>query len=566
MKKFPKKIDNTGVALFPRNNVDTDLIIPKNYLKGKEKTGLGRFLFDELRFKESTTIDDANKAGVNQKREIIDSCFLNKEEFKDAQVLITGYNFGCGSSREHACWSLYDYGFRVIIAESFGDIFYKSAPKNSLLLIKLSKEEIDSLSSYYEKSKDYTLSINLEKQFVSIGDLKISFEISEPIKEMLLEGLDDVSNIKKYSKEFQVYEQRKSLLPKIISVAPGDGIGPEVMDQTIKVLEKIGSLFGHEFLFPHVLVGGASIDEYGVPLHESQLKRIQDSDALLFGSIGGPKWDEIDPEIRPEKGLLALRKALGAYANLRPAAIFPQLIDASNFKPEVISGVDILVVRELTGGIYFGKRESRVVNGKREAYDTMYYNEDEIRRIMKVAFEAAMKRNKKLCSVEKANVLDVSKLWKTVTLEVAEDYPEVEVSHLYVDNAAMQLVINPKQFDVIVTGNLFGDILSDLSSVLGGSIGLLPSASTGGKVSMYEPIGGSAPDIAGQDKANPIAQILSAAMLLEYSFGLTKEAEAIRNAVSKTLDSYRTADISDEKCITIGCKEMGDKIVENITL
>lgn len=356
-------------------------------------------------------------------------------------------------------------------------------------------------------------------------------------------------------------------MKKIISIGSGDYIGPEVMNEAMKVLNKISEKFNHKFEYKNVLVGGASIDEFGIPLHESQMSIINNSDALLFGCIGGPKWDSVDSNIRPEKGLLELRKKLETFANLRPLKIFEDLIDASPIKSDVISGVDMIVVRELTGGIYFGdKKTDRLKNGERYAMDIMKYSEEEIRRIAKVAFELAETRNKKLCSVDKENVLDTSKLWRKVVNEVSIEYPDVELSHMFVDNAAMQFVLNPKQFDIVLTANMFGDILSDVASILGGSLGMLPSASIGekDKVSMYEPSGGSAPDIAGNGIANPIAQILSVAMMLNISFGLMKESNSIIEAISKTIKIYRTADIYSTGTKKVGTTEMGDLIVENI--
>ncbi|AII14761.1 3-isopropylmalate dehydrogenase [Campylobacter iguaniorum] len=327
-----------------------------------------------------------------------------------------------------------------------------------------------------------------------------------------------------------------------ICVIKGDGIGPEIADEAIKVLDSVSDKFGFELNYEYFLMGGAAIDVFGVPLPDETLEAALKSDAVLFGAIGGEKWDNLPRNLRPESGLLKIRKSLEAYANLRPALIFDELVNASTLKPEILQDVDLLVVRELTGGLYFG--EPRVKEQNR-AYNTMVYTTDEIRRIAKIAFEAAMKRNKKVCMVDKANVLETSQLWREVTTEVAKDYPEVSLEFMYVDNAAMQLVRNPAQFDVILTENLFGDILSDEASMICGSIGLLPSASMGGKVGIYEPIHGSAPDIAGQGIANPIAMILSAAMMLRYALNENKAAEAIEKAVKAVLkDGYRTKDIA----------------------
>ena len=327
-----------------------------------------------------------------------------------------------------------------------------------------------------------------------------------------------------------------------IAVIKGDGIGPEIVDEAIKVLDAVCEVENFRLDYKEYLMGGCAYEAFGNPLPDETIKGSKDSDAVLFGSIGGYKWDSLPRELRPESGLLRLRKELGLFANLRPVAVFDELIDASSMKPEVIKGVDLLVVRELTGGIYFGEPRE---NDGQIAYNTMIYTKDEIVRIAKVAFESALKRKKRVCSVDKSNVLDVSRLWRAVVEEVALEYPEVELSHMFVDNAAMQLVRDPKQFDVILTGNIFGDILSDEASMMSGSIGLLPSSSMGGEVALYEPIHGSAPDIAGQGIANPIATILSASMMLRYSLGEDKAADRIDSAVkSLLLEGYRTPDLA----------------------
>lgn len=352
-----------------------------------------------------------------------------------------------------------------------------------------------------------------------------------------------------------------------IAVVKGDGIGPEVVDETIKVLDKIGEKYGHKFNYTDVLAGGAAIDATGKCLPEETVEICKASDAVLLGAVGGPKWDNLPGDERPERALLGLRKALGLFANLRPAMVFDELADASPLKPEIIEGgLDIVVVRELTGGIYFGEKGTKESTDLGPAaYDIEQYAEEEVRRIAKVAFDMAMKRNKKVASVDKANVLESSRLWRRIVAEVAKDYPEVELDNLYVDNTAMQLVRNPKQFDVIVTSNIFGDILSDEASQITGSIGMLPSASLAtGNFGMYEPVHGSAPDIAGQNLANPIATILSGAMMLRYTLGLTEEADAIEAAVKNFLkEGYRTPDIAAGK-EAVGTKECGDLIANMI--
>ena len=350
-----------------------------------------------------------------------------------------------------------------------------------------------------------------------------------------------------------------------VLLLPGDGIGPEIVTEAEKVLRKVNEDFKLDLSFEHGLVGGAAIDETGEPLPAKTMERAQKADAILLGAVGGPKWDGLEMALRPEKGLLGLRSGLQLFANLRPAILYPQLASASSLKPEVVSGLDILIVRELTGGIYFGQpRGVRTLdNGERQGFNTYVYSESEIRRIGRVAFEAAQQRNGKLCSVDKANVLEVTVLWREIMNDLAKEYPDVQLSHMYVDNAAMQLVRAPKQFDVIVTGNMFGDILSDEAAMLTGSIGMLPSASMNAeKQGMYEPCHGSAPDIAGQGIANPLATILSVAMMLRYSLNAEAPAQAIEAAVSKVLDQgLRTADILSADGRKVGTEEMGNAVL-----
>ncbi|WP_444902612.1 3-isopropylmalate dehydrogenase [Microbulbifer sp. SSSA007] len=348
-------------------------------------------------------------------------------------------------------------------------------------------------------------------------------------------------------------------------ILPGDGIGPEIVEQAMAVLEVASGKFNLGLSFEQGLIGGSSIDAHGEPLTDEALKAAGECDAVLLGAVGGPQWDTLEREIRPEKGLLKIRSGLGLYANLRPAILYPQLADASSLKPEVVSGLDILIVRELTGGIYFGEPRGiqTLENGERQGFNTYVYSESEIERIARSAFEAAQKRSGKLCSVDKANVLEVTVLWREVLDRLAPEYPDVELSHMYVDNAAMQLVRAPKQFDVMVTGNMFGDILSDAAAMLTGSIGMLPSASLNESgFGLYEPCHGSAPDIAGQGIANPLATILSAAMMLRYSLNMSEAAEAIEAAVSKVLEQgLRTADIYTEGSQKVTTAEMGAAVV-----
>lgn len=358
---------------------------------------------------------------------------------------------------------------------------------------------------------------------------------------------------------------------KNIAVIKGDGIGPEIVTEAIKVLDAVACGFGHTFNYEQLLMGGCSIDAYGVPLTDETIERCKVSDAVLMGSIGGDTttspWYKLPANLRPEAGLLGIRKALGLFANLRPCVLYPQLAGACPLKEEISAkGFDMLIMRELTGGLYFGARKTEEIDGVMTAIDTLKYDENEIRRIAIKAFDVAMKRNKKVTSVDKANVLDSSRLWRKVVEDIAKDYPEVTLEHMLVDNCAMQLVKDPAQFDVMVTENMFGDILSDEASMITGSIGMLPSASMNEtKFGLYEPSGGSAPDIAGQNKANPIATILSAAMMLRYSFDMCDEADAVENAVNRVLETgYRTGDIMSDGMTLVSCSEMGDLIVESV--
>ena len=358
-----------------------------------------------------------------------------------------------------------------------------------------------------------------------------------------------------------------------VAVIPGDGIGPEIVTEAMKVLDKVGAVYGHTFTYKKLLMGGASIDVHGVPLTEETLEEARHSDSVLLGAVGGnvgnSRWYDGPPQTRPEAGLLGIRKGLELFANIRPAWLYKELADACPLKKEIIGdGFDMVIMRELTGGLYFGERHTVTENGVRKATDTLVYDENEIRRIAVKAFEIARKRSGNLISVDKANVLDSSRLCRAVVNETAAEYPDVKVSHMLVDNAAMQLVMNPGQFDVVLTENMFGDILSDEASEITGSIGMLPSASLGKtKLGLYEPSHGSAPDIAGKDIANPLATILSAAMMLRYSFDLDEEADAVEAAVQQVLtDGYRTGDIYSEGCIKVGTKEMGSLVADRILI
>lgn len=355
---------------------------------------------------------------------------------------------------------------------------------------------------------------------------------------------------------------------KNIAIIRGDGIGPEIVEQALKVLDKVAGNYGHTFNYTDVDMGGCAIDKWGNPLPYEMLKKCVESDSVLLGAVGGEKWNSVPGDMRPEKGLLRLRAGMGVYSNNRPAKIWKQLATASPLKKEIVDkGIDFIIVRELIGGIYFGEHTTTEENGEKKAVDILSYTESEIERIGRIGFETARKRSKKLCSVEKSNVLDSSRLWKSVMHRLEKEYPDVELSDMLVDNCAMQIVKNPAQFDVIVTENMFGDILSDEASMITGSIGMIPSSSLGAtSCGLYEPIHGSAPDIAGMDIANPIGTILSAAMMLRYSFDMSEEADAIENAVSAVLDDgFRTADIMSDGCKKVGCSEMGNLIISKLS-
>ncbi len=348
-----------------------------------------------------------------------------------------------------------------------------------------------------------------------------------------------------------------------IAVLPGDGIGPEVMDAALKVLDAVGKMESVQFEYEYAQVGGCAIDETGSPLSKETLQMCQRSDAALLGAVGGPKWESLPQDKKPEQALLKLRGGLGLYSNLRPAVVFPALARASSLQEEIVSGVDVMVVRELTGGIYFGTPKGADEN---KGWNTMVYERHEVERIARVAFDLARKRNSRVCSVDKANVLDVSQFWRDIVIEVHKDYPDVELEHMYVDNAAMQLVRTPKQFDVIVTGNMFGDILSDIASMVTGSLGMLPSASLGEKYSLYEPVHGSAPDIAGQNVANPLAMIMSVAMMLSYTLDLPQAGAAVQEAVSKVLEAgYRTGELFQEGDKLVTTTEMSELVIKKLT-
>lgn len=528
------------------DNVDTDVIIPARYLSTSEPSELARYCM----------ID-------------IDEQFSKVVEAGD--IIVASHNFGCGSSREHAPIAIKASGISCIIAKSYARIFYRNAINIGLPIMEC-EAAVDAIEAGDQIEIDF---ITGEINNLTKNESYKAQPFPEFIQKIIsLNGLigytqnrQQILQTERMDIEASQYHTIKGRKYKI-AVLSGDGIGPEVVGEAVKVLKHVGDRFKINFEFNHAFIGGAAIDHEGEAFPKNTLETCQASDAVLLGSVGGTKWDDLPGEKRPEKALLALRKGLNLYANIRPAIMYEALKGACPLKAELVpSGFDICVVRELTGGIYFGDRGTRVnTTGFQEAYDIETYSTEEIRRIGLEAFEIAMKRNKKIISVDKANVLESSRLWRKEMDILSEKYPEVTLEHMYVDNAAMQLIKNPSQFDVIVTSNMFGDILSDEASILTGSIGMLPSASLGStKLGLYEPIHGSAPDIAGLDIANPIATILSAAMMLRHSFELYDEANAIESAVEHVLKAgYRTVDIFEQGKILLGTIEMGNQIVKAI--
>ena len=503
------------------NHVDTDVIIPARYLATQDPKELASHCMED-----------------------IDKEFVNKVH--EGDIMVAGVNFGCGSSREHAPIAIKASGVSCVIAASFARIFYRNAINIGLAILECPA------ASAAIKSGD-SVSVDFDTGVIEDVTTGETFQ-AEPfppfIKEMIEEG-GLMASLKARGKR------------KTIAVIKGDGIGPEIMTEALGVLDAVASKYGHTFTYVDAPMGGNAIDLYGVPLPKESLQTCLSADSVLLSAVGGPRWDEQPPSNRPERGLLQLREAMGLYTNVRPAMVFPALAAACPLRKDIAEkGIDFVVVRELIGGVYFGKHSTEDVGGELESTDIMRYSEHEIRRIAHVAFQMARTRRNRVTSVDKANVLDTSRLWRKVVMEVSEEYPDVELLHMYVDNAAMQLVRDPSQFDVIVTENLFGDILSDEASQITGSIGMIPSFSMGeGTRGLFEPIHGSAPDIAGQDRANPIAMILSAAMMLRYSFGMAEEADRIEKAVSAVLDEgYRTGDIANKGDKAIGCLEMGERV------
>ena len=545
-------------AYLPIVNIDTDMIIPKQFLKTIKRTGLGKNLFFEMRYD-----DNGNE---------IKDFVLNQNPFNNSKILIAGKNFGCGSSREHAPWALLDFGITCVISSSFADIFYSNCFKNGILPIILDDEKIKELSEYAKRKEEISVDLNEEK--IIFGNNETKFKVDSFKKKCLLEGLDDIALSLKKSDKIENFEKNLKVKKRKILLLPGDGIGPEVIGEVKKIIKWFNDNKSLDFEIEEGLAGGCSYDKHGTPITDEVFYKALECEVVMLGAVGGPKWDNLEFSKKPERALLKLRKELKLFANLRPAICFEQLVDASTLKPEIVSGLDIMIVRELTGGIYFGEPRGikPIENGERKGINTHTYTTSEITRVARIAFDLAKKRSNKVTSCEKSNVMEAGQLWKEEVQELHDkEYKDVELSHMLADNCAMQLLRNPKQFDVIVTDNLFGDMLSDQASMLTGSLGLLPSASLGAKNkdgemrAMYEPIHGSAPDIAGKGIANPIASILSFAMALRYSLDLDNEADALENAVQEVLnDGLRTKDILSKGMKETSTPEMGDAIISKL--
>lgn len=531
--------------VYNTDHINTDDIIPARYM-----------------------VMDTDEQLAPHAMEGIDANFSSRVQQGD--ILVAGEDFGCGSSREHAIFALRGAGIQCVIAKTFARIFFRNAINNGIIVIESDACEKIQMGDTLEvdldsgvirnatRNEEYTFVplAPFAKEMISKGGLM------NTIKEKLAkQGMHTASSSSMSAQSIAPKEEQQSLR---VAVLPGDGIGPEVMDEAIKCMDSIAKRFNLHFEITQADVGGCAIDTRGLALPPATINACENAQAILFGAIGGPKWESLPPEQQPERAaLLPLRKHFGLFANLRPVKLFGPLVDASTLKPEVLEGMNLLVVRELTGGIYFGEPKELIETADGyEAKDTMVYTDKEIRRIAHVAFKSAKTRGNRVTSIDKANVLESSVLWRRTVESVAKEYPDVELSHMYVDAAAMQLIRNPSQFDVILCGNLFGDIISDEASMLTGSIGMLPSASLRDDgFGLYEPVHGSAPDIVGEQKANPIAMILSVAMMMRHTFKRDDAASAIEDAIKTILDKgIRSDDIMQDGCLLATTSQIGDAI------
>ena len=533
-------------VVMPSSNIDTDQIIPARFLTTTTREGLGAHLFADWRY------DGAGAA----RPEFV----LNRPEARGCQVLVAGRNIGCGSSREHAPWALLDYGFRAVVSTEIADIFRSNSLKNGLLPVVVD----EATHAWLVEHPGAEVEIDLPATAAAPARRSRRHLPGRGVRALLPDERRRRARLPAAAgRRHRRLREARSMKARI-AVLGGDGIGPEVTAEAVRVLQAVAARHGHEFEFVEALVGGAAIDASGSPLPPRTIDACRTSAAVLLGAVGGPQWSDPAARVRPEQGLLELRRTLGVFANLRPVRTQPCLLDASPLRPEVIRDVDIMVVRELTGGIYFG-RKSRTAY---EAEDVCSYSATEIERVTRVAGRLAMGRRRHIVSVDKANVLETSRLWRSVVERVlGEEFPEVRFEHMLVDAAAMHLLRRPASFDVLLTENMFGDILTDEASMLAGSLGLLPSASLGEtSVGLYEPIHGSAPDIAGRGIANPLGTILSAAMLLRHSLGLEREAAAVEAAVGDALAAgLRTADIAPAGAASVGSRAAGDAVIERLS-
>jgi 3-isopropylmalate dehydrogenase len=572
MDKF---IRVTGAAApLMRINVDTEVVIPMNRLVAHKRGELGRYCFEAWRYSPDGS----------ENPEFV----LNKPRYREAKILVTGENFGCGSSREHAVWSLADFGFRSIIAPSFGDIFYWNCFQNGVLPIRLPQEKVQALADEIEASENALMTVDLVSQLITTPAGRQMVFTSDPERRSaLLEGLDEIGMTLKLDSQIRAHQvrdretrpwiYRREEIPHVarLLILAGDGIGPEILAEVRRVVEWFIAERHLAVELREELFGVSAWKAHGELMRKETWDEIVAADAILFGAIGSPEYDKIPTEARKVDQLLRMRKELDLFCNLRPVRTLPALAASSSLRPEVIEGCDMMLVRELCGGIYFGtprEREKRA-DGSERAVNTCVYTSAEIERIARAAFDLARTRSGRVCSVDKANVLtETSGLWRDAVQALRDrDYPDITLSHMYVDNCAMQLVRAPKQFDVLVTENLFGDILSDCAAMVAGSLGMMPSASIGavrpdgGRHALYEPIHGSAPDIAGKGIANPLGAIMSFALCLRFSLGLAQEADRLERAIASAIArGARTLDIAQPGEKSISTKAMGDAVLTEL--
>ena len=567
MKSFVR--EEALAAPLMQANIDTDQIIRMQRLIEFPRGELGPYCLEALRFDE----DGKERPAFAP----------HTPRYRGAGILVAAENFGCGSSREHAVWALIDWGVRAVIAPSFGDIFYNNSFQNGLLPVRLPAEEVTRIAAELERADKPRIAIDLEACTVTTPEGRVlRFEIEPDRRAGLLQGLDDIDMtlldralIEQFRRDDErtrpwIYRQTEQAIMKKVLILAGDGIGPEIMAQTRRVVEWFMAHRDVRMDLNEELFGISAWKTHGSLMREATWKAINDSDAILFGATGSPEYAKIPPEYNKFDQLLRIRKELDLFLNLRPVRALPALASASTLRPEVLAGTDLMLVRELAGGVYFGTPRGieTMPDGQRRVVNTMVYTESEIARIARAALLLARARQGRLCSIDKANVLENGVLWRDVVERVhREEFADVELSHLYVDNAAMQLVRNPRQFDVMVTENLFGDILSDCAAMVAGSIGMLPSASMNApdstrRQALYEPIHGSAPDIAGQGVANPLGSILSFAMCLRHSFTLPQEAQFLEDVVERVVSAgIRTRDIADAGQASVSTVQMGDAVM-----